>query len=87
MPDWGPLPLPTVLLVGGVALGLLLAGLGRLWARTGARRAARRARREVADRVAAVAEDAVITPVEAELAAQTALCRAVSELSRPPSRP
>jgi hypothetical protein len=83
VPDWGPLPVPTVLLAGGVALGLVLAGLGGLWARTGARRAAHRARREVAARVAAVAEDAVITPVEQELAAQAALCRAVSELSRP----
>jgi energy-coupling factor transporter ATP-binding protein EcfA2 len=83
VPDWGPLPVPTVLLVGGVALGLVLAGLGGLWARAGARRAAHRARREVAARVAAVAEDAVITPVEEELAAQATLCRAVSELSRP----
>jgi len=43
-------------------------------------RAAARARRRLAERVAAVAEDAVVAPVERELAAHRELCAAVSRL-------
>src|SRR5699024_1944642 len=41
----GPLPLPTVLLVAGILLGLAAAGMGGLLARQGAERRARRVRR------------------------------------------
>jgi hypothetical protein len=80
LPHWGPLPVPTVLLGAGLLLGALLALVGRWFARVGARRSARLARRRVAERVAQVAEDAVVAPVERELAAHAAMCRALSRL-------
>jgi GTP-binding protein EngB required for normal cell division len=80
LPRWGELPVPTVLLVAGVVLGVLLAVVGDRLAAVGARRAAARARRRLAERVAAVAEDAVVAPVERELAAHRELCAAVARL-------
>jgi GTP-binding protein EngB required for normal cell division len=80
LPHWGPLPVPTVLLGAGLLLGAVLALVGRWFARVGARRSARLARRRVAERVAQVAEDAVVAPVERELAAHAAMCRALSRL-------
>jgi GTP-binding protein EngB required for normal cell division len=78
---WGPIPLPTLLLVGGVVLGLLVSRISAGAAATGAHRRAERARRRVRDRVEQVAEEAVVTPVERELAAHTAVCRALARLS------
>jgi hypothetical protein len=78
---WGPIPLPTLLLVGGVVLGLLVSRISAGAAATGAWRRAERARRRVRERVEHVADDAVIGPVERELAAHTSLCRAIARLS------
>jgi GTP-binding protein EngB required for normal cell division len=80
LPRWGELPVPTVLLAAGVVLGVLLALVGDRLAAVGARRAAARARRRLAERVATVAEDAVVAPVERELAAHRELCAAVARL-------
>ena len=66
-PDVGPLALPTLLLLGGVAGGLLLAALARAVNRVGARRRARSAERTLRLQVEAVAADFVIAPVEREL--------------------
>ena len=76
----GPVPVPTLLLVGGLLLGFLLALLSRSLARVGGRRAAGRARNAVQDRVELVADDAVVAPVERELAAHVELCAAVRRL-------
>jgi hypothetical protein len=77
---WG-LPVPTLLLLGGIAAGLLVAGLGRLLARGGARRRRRVAGRRLDDAVEGVARRLVLEPVEAELgrhrAARAALGQAV----------
>jgi hypothetical protein len=78
---WGAIPLPTLLLVGGVVLGLLVSRISAGAAATGAWRRAERARRRVRERVEHVADDAVIGPVERELAAHTSLCRAIARLS------
>jgi energy-coupling factor transporter ATP-binding protein EcfA2 len=67
LPHWGPVPVPTVLLIAGVAAGVLLALLSAVLARVGARRSAARARRRVAERVRGLAQEAVIDPVEREL--------------------
>jgi hypothetical protein len=80
-PDWGPIPLPTLLLVGGVVLGLLVSRISAGAAATGAWRRAERARRRVRERVEQVAAEAVVTPVERELAAHTSVCRAIARLS------
>ena len=64
---------PTLLLAGGLAAGLLLAVLARLVNRLGGRRRAARARRALDARVLAVADELVIAPLEAELQARDAL--------------
>lgn len=73
----GPVPWPTVLLLGGVLLGLLLALACRPVAAAGARRVRARAERAIRDRVAEVADAHVIEPVRAELAAHERLCAAL----------
>uniref|UniRef100_UPI001BDC4F6E hypothetical protein n=1 Tax=Pseudonocardia lacus TaxID=2835865 RepID=UPI001BDC4F6E len=79
-PDVGELPLPTVLLLGGLLAGLLVALLARLPARIGARR--RRAAVETRLRAAVtdVADELVLAPVAAELAAYCGLRDAVGRL-------
>jgi predicted GTPase len=80
LPYLGPLPVPTAMLAGGAALGLLFALVSGLFARAGAARSARRARRRVTERVEQLAQDTVIEPVQRELAAHTELCRALARL-------
>ncbi|CAA9283233.1 MAG: putative ATP-binding membrane protein, partial [uncultured Corynebacteriales bacterium] len=79
--DVGVLPLPTLLLVGGLLAGLLLALLARRLAAIGGRRRARTARRRVRARVEEVAETRVLAPVEEELAVHGRLCTAVGRLT------
>ncbi|GIG38324.1 GTPase [Cellulomonas phragmiteti] len=74
-PVWGPAPAPTVLLVGGVLAGLLVATVGALAGRLGARARARAARRRLRASVAEVAGRLVLTPLAAETDAW-ATCRA-----------
>ena len=66
-PDVGALPLPTLLLVGGVALGLLLATTCRLRVRRTARKRAGRAERRLRAAVDEVTDELVVAPVVAEL--------------------
>lgn len=47
-PRWRGLPVPTLMVLGGVAVGWLLAVVARLLSRVGARRRARRVRRQLA---------------------------------------
>ncbi len=77
VPHVGRLPVPTLLLVPGVLAGLLLALLSRRLAGWGARRRARAARRRLEDRVDRVAAEAVLEPVEEELAAYERWCAAL----------
>jgi hypothetical protein len=81
-PDIRGFPAPTALLVGGLLAGVLLAALARLVNRFGARRRARRARRELHARIAAVAEELVIAPLEAELAAHAELTHVLPAKAR-----
>ncbi|SFK32776.1 dynamin family protein [Cellulomonas sp. KH9] len=67
-PVWGPAPAPTVLLVGGVLAGLLVALLGAVAARLGARARARSARRRLRAAVQDVARRLVVDPVAQEVA-------------------
>jgi GTP-binding protein EngB required for normal cell division len=68
LPDvlWWDLPAPTVLTLGGVLAGLLVAGLSRIGVVVGARRRARRARAVLRRAVAAVAERLVVEPLRVE---------------------
>lgn len=78
-PDVRGIPVPTALLAGGALAGLLLAALARGLTGTGARRRAARAQRTLRERVSAVADELVLEPVQAELAAREELCAAVAE--------
>jgi GTP-binding protein EngB required for normal cell division len=68
-PDVAGFPLPTVMLLGGVLLGVLLSLLCRLLVSATARSRARSADRRLREAIAAVADDLVVGPVRAELAA------------------
>lgn len=73
---WG-IPVPTLLLVGGVLAGLLVAGLGRLVGRLAGRRRAAGVRRRLERSVVAAVDEHVVGPVAAELDA-LARCRAAA---------
>ena len=68
-PDYQGFPVPSLMLVLGVALGIALALMSRVLISIGAKSRARRAERRLRAAVAEVAEELVITPVAAELAA------------------
>ncbi|HEY2880361.1 GTPase [Nocardioides sp.] len=68
-PDAGGFPVPVLLLLGGVVLGLLLALLCRLLVSATARSRARAADRRLRSAIASVADELVVAPVRAELAA------------------
>ena len=77
---WWRLPAPTVLVVGGVLAGLLLAGLARIGVEVGARRRTAKARQLLRAAIARVTGELVVAPVKAEQAryesARSALERA-----------
>ena len=81
-PDIAGIPAPTALLAGGLLAGLLVAFLARIANGFGARRRARRARRALDERVGAVADELVLAPLEAELAAHGRLRRALATAAR-----
>lgn len=62
-PMVGVVPLPTLMLIGGLLLGMLIALLAKPVIRFGARRARRRAEKRLRAAVAVVARDYVIGPV------------------------
>jgi hypothetical protein len=81
-PDLSGFPLPTVLLLGGLLLGLLLAALTRWANAVGARRRGRRAAKALRSGVEGVAEDEILAPIDAELSAHDALCSALGTARR-----
>ena len=76
-PMWWGVPAPTLLLLGGVAAGLLVAGLDWLVGVVAGRSRAATARRRLGASVAAAVNDHVIGPVAAEMDA-LARCRAAA---------
>ncbi len=81
-PDIAGIPAPTALLAGGLLAGIVVAFLARIVNGAGARRRARRARRALDERVGAVADELVLAPLEAELAAHRQLRRALATARR-----
>lgn len=79
-PMVGLVPLPTVLLIGGVLAGLLLALLARLLAALAAGRRGAQAQARLQAAVAAVAGELVVDPVRAELTAYATLRAALTRL-------
>jgi GTP-binding protein EngB required for normal cell division len=72
-PEVAGFPVPVILLVGGVVLALLLSALCRLLVRSTARSRARSADRRLRAAIAEVADEIVVAPVRAELAAYDAV--------------
>ena len=67
--DYRGFPVPTILLVGGVAIGILLALLSRGLAGLGARARARSADRRLRAAIGEVTDRLVIEPIDSEIAA------------------
>ncbi len=63
---WWGLPAPTVLVVGGVLAGLLVAGLARIGVEVGARRRTARARQALRAAISRVTGELVVAPVRQE---------------------
>ena len=78
-PEVGGIPAPSVMLVGGLVAGLLLAVLARLVNAIGARRRQRRAQRVLSEQVRAVARELVLDPLQGELDVHAALCTRVRQ--------
>ncbi|MEO5853866.1 MAG: GTPase [Nocardioides sp.] len=68
-PDWVGVPVPTLMLLGGVLLGVLLAMVCRVLVGFTARRRARSADRRLREAIGTVSSELVVAPIEAELAA------------------
>ncbi len=67
VPKVGNLPLPTVLALGGVLAGIVVALLSRVGVEVGAQSHASRADRELMRAIGHVTSTYVIAPIEAEL--------------------
>lgn len=74
--------LPTLLLTGGILLGIVLAVASAFFARLGARLRASRARRRLKDAVAKVAETHIVTVVQMELTRYRDFLTAVAQAHR-----
>ena len=74
--QWG-IPVPTLLLVGGVVAGLLVAGLGRLLGGWAGRRRAAKVRRRLGQSVADAVDEHVVRPIAREMDA-LARCRSAA---------
>ncbi|SED99681.1 50S ribosome-binding GTPase [Arthrobacter alpinus] len=72
--DW---PVPTLMVIAGVVLGIFLAITSKFLAMAGAGGRAAQARRRLRESVTEVAEDLVVTPVEAEIAQHRAFQEAL----------
>jgi GTPase Era involved in 16S rRNA processing len=81
-PDVQGYPLPLLMLVGGVALGVLFALFCRVLVRATARRRARNADRKLRAGIADVAEELVVRPVQEVLAAYETARRGLDQALR-----
>jgi GTP-binding protein EngB required for normal cell division len=66
-PDLAGLPVPTLMLLGGVAVGIVLAVVSRVLVGLGARSRARAAERRLRASISGVTEKLVLQPIDAEL--------------------
>jgi hypothetical protein len=80
LPRWERVPVPTLLLLLGLAGGFVLAQVCGGFARTGARRRAGQARRRLDGRIDQLATEAVLEPVERELDARAQFCTALTRM-------
>ncbi len=66
-PDWGVVPVPTLLLLGGLVVGIATAVVSAFAARTGGRRRAESVRRRLRAAVGDAADQVVLAPITTEL--------------------
>lgn len=66
-PTWGPVPVPVIMLAGGILAGVLLAALSRFLAAVGGRRRARTMERRLHSSIETAATETVTDPVRAVL--------------------
>jgi hypothetical protein len=71
-PSWQGLPVPTLMLLAGVVVGIGLALLSRVFVCLSARSKARTAQRRLRSAIEDVTERLVVEPIEAEVAAYRA---------------
>jgi hypothetical protein len=76
-PNVGEVPVPTLMLLGGIAAGLLLAAACRLPAAVGGKRRRRRAEAKLRAAVTHVADVYVLRPVEQEVELYREVCSAL----------
>ncbi len=76
-PEWEGFSYPTLMLIGGALVGIVLASIARFAARVGGRRRAARVRRRLRDRLCEVAESDIVAPLNEELDAYRGFCDAV----------
>ncbi|MDQ6656819.1 MAG: YfjP family GTPase [Actinomycetota bacterium] len=81
-PYLGPLPWPTVLLIGGAAIGLLLATSLRPVINAGARRRGQQVRRQLDVALGQLAQQRVVQPVQQVLADHRATREALAAVAR-----
>ena len=81
-PEVGAFPLPTLLLVGGILLGLLLALVCRWLVAMTARKRARTADKRLREAISEVSQEVVVGPVQAELASYAEVREALSTALR-----
>jgi GTP-binding protein EngB required for normal cell division len=81
-PELRDFPVPTMVLIGSVVLGLLLALGCRALVRVSARRRAAAANRRLREALHEVAEELVVAPVTAEMAAYAAVRKGLAQALR-----
>lgn len=72
-PELNGFPIPTLLLLGGIGLGVLLALVCRVLVSLTARRRARAADKRLRDAISSVSDELVVQPMQAELAAYSTM--------------
>ena len=81
-PDYGGLPVPTLMLLGGAALGVVLGLLSRVFVRWSARSRARTAEKRLRSALAEVTDRLVVEPIEAEVAAYRSVREGLAAATR-----
>ena len=82
VPRWGRVPWPTILLLGGLLIGLVLAGLGTLLARLQARRHSRQVARLLRRATDEVIDTELIEPLGAEIREWVELAQILGRITR-----
>ncbi len=81
-PDYGGLPVPTLMLLGGAAMGVVLGLLSRVFVRWSARSRARTAEKRLRSALAEVTDRLVVEPIEAEVAAYRSVREGLAAATR-----